>query len=89
MPTFLDFHSIGRFTEDDLKKGQNESRGEYGVKVLNTFYDMESGMFFCLVDASDRDSVEEHHSKYGIKCGWITQVKMTAGYDKSSDDEED
>jgi hypothetical protein len=58
------------------------------VKVLNTSYDMESGVLFCLIDAPDRDSVEKHHSKFGIKCGWITQVKMTAGYDKS-DGEED
>jgi hypothetical protein len=78
MPTFLDFHSLGRFTEDDLKKAQKEPRDEYGVKVLNTFYDVESGMMFCLVDAPDRESVEKHHAKFGIKCDWITQVKMTA-----------
>lgn len=78
MPTFLDFHSLDRFTEDDLKKAQKEPRDEYGVKVLNTFYDVESGMMFCLVDAPDRKSVEKHHAKFGIKCDWITQVKMTA-----------
>jgi Protein of unknown function (DUF4242) len=78
MPTFLDFHSLGRFTEDDLKKAQKEPRDDYGVKVLNTFYDVESGMMFCLVDAPDRESVEKHHAKFGIKCDWITQVKMTA-----------
>jgi hypothetical protein len=69
MPTFLDFHSIDRFTEDDLKRGQKEPRDEYGVKVLNTFYDIDSGILFCLLDAPDRDSVEKHHSKFGIKCG--------------------
>ena len=79
----MDFHSMGRFTEDDLKKSQNESRDEFGVKILNTFYDNESGMMFCLVDAPDRDAVENHHAKFGMKCEWITQVKMTAGYDDS------
>lgn len=73
MPTFLDFHSIGRFTEDDLKKGQKEPRDELGVKVLNTFYDIESGMMFCLLDAPNRDAVEKRHSKFGMQCGWITQ----------------
>jgi hypothetical protein len=61
-----------------LKKAQKEPRDEYGVKVLNTFYDVESGMMFCLVDAPDRESVEKHHAKFGIKCDWITQVKITA-----------
>jgi hypothetical protein len=80
MPTFIDFHSLGKFTEDELKKVQEMPRDEYGVKTLNTFYDIESGVMFCLVDSPDRDSVEKHHSKFGITCGWITQVKMTAEY---------
>lgn len=72
MPTFLDFHSMGKYTEDDLKTRQKEPRNELGVKVLNTFYDLDSGMMFCLVDAPDRHTVERHHSKYGMKCDWIT-----------------
>lgn len=84
MATFIDFHSMGRYTEDDLKKSQRESRDEFGVKVLNTFYDVDSGMMFCLLDAPDRFAVERHHYKFGIKCDWITPVKMTAGYDNSN-----
>ena len=84
MPTFLDFHSMGRYNEDDLKKSLNEPRNELGVKVLNTFYDLDSGMMFCLVDAPDRYAVERHDSKYGMKCDWITPVKMTSEYDGSN-----
>jgi hypothetical protein len=40
-------------------------------------------MMFCLVDAPDRSAVEDHHAKFGMHCEWITQVKMTAGYDNS------
>jgi Protein of unknown function (DUF4242) len=79
MPAFLDFHSMSKFTEDDLNKGQKEPRDELGVKVLNIFYDIDSGMMFCLLDAPDRYAVEMHHSKFGLKCDWITPVKMTAG----------
>jgi hypothetical protein len=53
MPAFLDFHSMGRYNEDDLKKSLKEPRNELGVKVLNTFYDLDSGMMFCLVDAPE------------------------------------
>jgi Protein of unknown function (DUF4242) len=87
MPAFLDFHSMGRYNEDDLKKSLKEPRNELGVKVLNTFYDLDSGMMFCLVDAPDRNAVERHHSKYGMKCDWITPVKMTSGYDDSDQEE--
>jgi hypothetical protein len=29
--------------------------------------------------------VEKHHLKFGMKCDWITPVKMTAWYDDGSD----
>jgi len=74
---------MGDYTEDDLRKGQNEPRDEFGVKILNTFYDIDSGMMFCLVDAPDRYAVEKHHSKFGMKCDWITQIKMTSEYNDS------
>jgi hypothetical protein len=45
MPTFMDFHSMGDYTEDDLRKGQNEPRDEFGVKILNTFYDIDDVLF--------------------------------------------
>jgi Protein of unknown function (DUF4242) len=83
MPAFLDFHSMGRYTEDDLKKSQKDPRDEFGVKVLNTFYDLDSGTMFCLVDAPDKYAVERHHSKFGINCDWITPVKMTSEYGDS------
>ncbi|MFZ0556357.1 MAG: nickel-binding protein [Nitrososphaeraceae archaeon] len=87
MPAFLDFHSMGRYNDDDLKKSLKEPRNELEVKVLNTFYDLDSGMMFCLVDAPDRYAVERHHSKYGMKCDWITPIKMTSGYDNSDQEE--
>ena len=76
---------MGRYTEDDLKKSRNEPRDEFGVKALNIFYDIESGMMFCLVDAPDRFAVENHHAKFGIKCEWITPVKMTSQYNISGE----
>ena len=88
MPTFLDFHPMGKYTEDDLKKGQKEPRDEFGVKTLNTFYDPDSGTMFCLLDAPDRYAVEKHYFKFGIKCKWITKVKMTSEYDVSEKTDE-
>jgi hypothetical protein len=37
----------------------------------------------CLVDAPHRLAVENQHAKFGMKCEWITQVKMTSEYDIS------
>jgi hypothetical protein len=83
MPTFIDFHSMGTFSEDDLQKFQLEPRDEHGVKTLNIFYDLESGMMFCLLEAPDKKAVELHHLKIRIKCDWITQIKMTGDFQVS------
>jgi hypothetical protein len=45
---------------------------------------MDSGAVFCLLDAPDRFAVEGHHAKFGMKCDWITPVKMTAEHDDGS-----
>ena len=31
-----------------------------------------------VLDASDRDAVDKHHQKFGVKCDWITEVNITA-----------
>jgi hypothetical protein len=41
MLAFLDFYLMGRYTEDDLKKSQEVPRDEFGVKILNVFYDID------------------------------------------------
>jgi hypothetical protein len=52
-------------------------RDEFGVKTVDIFYDMGSGIMFCLIDAPDRMAVESHHEKLGLKCSWITRVRST------------
>jgi hypothetical protein len=49
---------------------------EFGVSHLNLFYNMESRVCFCLLEAPDREAVERHHSKANIKCEWITEVML-------------
>ena len=78
MPLFLDVHSLGKFSEDTLKKLQESSRDEFGVKHINILYNPSAGICFCIVDAPNTDAVEKHHAKLGVKCNWITQVKSIA-----------
>ena len=66
-----------------ISRRVKKTRDEFGVKVLNTFYDLNSGTMFCLVDAPDKYAVERHHSKFGINCDWITPIKMTSEYNGS------
>jgi Protein of unknown function (DUF4242) len=68
LPLFLDVHSLGKFSEDTLKKLQESSRDEFGVKHINILYNSADDLCFCIVDAPDRDAVEKHHAKLGVKC---------------------
>jgi Protein of unknown function (DUF4242) len=78
LPLFLDVHSLGKFSEDTLKKLQRSPRDEFGVKHINIFYNPAADLCFCMVGAPDTDAVEKHHAKLGVKCNWITQVKSIA-----------
>ena len=74
---FLDVHSIGTSTEEDLIKAQNAPRDELGVKVVNILYNLGAGMIYCLLDAPSKAAVEKHHGNIGVKCDWIMEVKTT------------
>ena len=78
MPKFLDVHSLKGFEEETLRKLQQAPVDEFGITHDNIMYNKEEDRFYCLLDAPDRESVEKHHHKAGVKCDWITEVKTTS-----------
>jgi hypothetical protein len=78
MPKFLDAHSLKGTDEETLKKLQHAPADEFGIKHVNLMYNQEEDRFFCLTEAPNKDAVENHHSKHGFNCEWITEVKTTA-----------
>jgi hypothetical protein len=75
---FIDVHSLGSYSDEELKKFQEYPVDEHGVKVLNIFYNRVVGLSFYLLEAPSRQAVEKHHEKYGVLCNWITEVQSTA-----------
>lgn len=78
MTKFLDSHPMGNFNEEALKKAQKAPPDEYGVTHENILYNEKENKLFCLLDAPDKDAVDKHHQKFGVKCDWITEVNTTA-----------
>ncbi len=78
MARFLDSHKLKGITEETLKKLQNAPRDEFGVKHVNLLYNKAEDKLYCLLDAPNREAIEKHHKKTGIKCDWITEVETTA-----------
>jgi len=56
------------FEKETLRKLQQSPVHEFGIKHLNIMYNKEEDKFFCLLDAPNREAVEIHHNKYGVKC---------------------
>jgi hypothetical protein len=79
MPRYFDVHPLGNFSEATLKKLQTEPKDEFGVTHVNLIYSKEKDKFFCLLDAPNKEAVEKHHHKAGIKCDWVMEVKSTSG----------
>ncbi|MGA7370622.1 MAG: hypothetical protein WBX01_15955 [Nitrososphaeraceae archaeon] len=52
MSRFLDFHKIGSFTKEQLKKLQNSPLDEIGVRHLNILYNYEANVVYCLLDSA-------------------------------------
>ncbi|MGA7897929.1 MAG: nickel-binding protein [Nitrososphaeraceae archaeon] len=78
MPVYLDVHKVP-FKENQLRELINDPADEYGVKHVNLFYNKESSVCFCLLDAPNREAVVKHHDKVDIQCEWITEVTMATG----------
>ena len=73
LPIFLDVHKVP-FSEDNLRELCQSPPDEFGVTHVNLFYNKESSVCFCLLNAPSLDAVEKHHKKVNIDCEWITEV---------------
>jgi hypothetical protein len=66
------------FSEEALKNVQNSPTDEFGVSHDNILYNQKENKLFCILDAPNKEAIEMHHHKLGIKCDWITGVSMTS-----------
>ncbi len=69
------------FDEETLRKWTMPAPvDEFGVKPENIFYNKEEDRFFCLLEAPNKEAIEKHHARFGLKCEWITEVETIAWY---------
>ena len=75
MPIYLDAHKMHGFDGETLRKTKKSPKDEFGVTHRDILYNEKEDKLFCILDAPDRNAVEKHHEKFGIKCDWITEIK--------------
>ena len=79
MPKFIDTHAMQPFTGDELKKLQDAPPDEFGVTHHDILFSEEDNKIYCVLDAPNREAIEKHHAKAGIKCDWVHEVASTRG----------
>jgi hypothetical protein len=77
MPKFIDVHKMNPLTEQQLKQAQNAAKDEFGVTHENIIYSETENKVFCVLNAPNKEAVEKHHRKIGLKPDWIHEVKTT------------
>ncbi|WOH36705.1 DUF4242 domain-containing protein [Thalassotalea fonticola] len=79
MPKFIDSHPMEPFTADELKSLQNAPPDEFGVTHHDILFSSEDNKIYCVLDAPNKEAIEKHHAKAGIKCDCIHEVESTRG----------
>ncbi len=77
MPKYLDEHQMNPFTAQQLREAQNAPPDEFGVTHHEILFSEEENKIWCVLDAPNKEAVEKHHEKAGLKCDWIREVEST------------
>jgi hypothetical protein len=77
MPKFMDTHTMGKLTAEQLEHLQGAAKDQFGVTHHDILYNKEEDRVYCVLDAPDREAVERHHQHAGIKCEWVREVHST------------
>ncbi len=77
MPKYLDEHQMKPLTAKQLREAQNAPPDEFGVTHHDVLFSKEENKIWCVLDAPNKEAVEKHHEKAGLKCEWIREVEST------------
>ena len=77
MPRFMDQHAMGSMTPEMLRQFQKQPRDELDVLHQEILYNEKENKVFCILDAPNKEAVEKHHQKAGVKPEWVIEVKSS------------
>ncbi len=78
MPKFIDVHQMKPFSDEQLRKLVSEPRDEFGIVHRDILFSEKENKTWCILDAPNKEAVEKHHAKAGIKCDWIYEVETAS-----------
>jgi len=80
MPKFTDVHKMNPLTEQQIKQAQNAAKDEFGVTHENMIYSEADNKVFCVLNAPNKEAVEKHHRKIGLKPDGYTKLRLQSNH---------
>jgi len=77
MPKYIDSHSMGPLTPEQLKQLQNAPKDKFGVTHHDILYNKEEDKVYCVLNAPDKQAVVNHHKAAGINREWVQEIEST------------
>lgn len=74
MPIFIDGHKLGQLDPLKLKKILSKTSDENGITHKDILYNKKENKVFCILEAPDKESINELHQKIGMECDLIIEV---------------
>ncbi|MFB5638094.1 MAG: PAS domain-containing sensor histidine kinase [Nitrosarchaeum sp.] len=71
---YLDMHSLGRYTKEELIRGLEEESDEFGVIVHQMLFNEKEDILHCICFGPDIESIKKHHMKFNTKCDKIFPI---------------
>jgi hypothetical protein len=79
MTLFIDEeYPMGTFDQITTNESQHWRREVSLIAQTKNLYNKGEDKVFCIKDTCNKEAVEKHHNKAGLKCESITEVKNTA-----------
>ena len=71
LPKFLDVHPLKGLDEGTLRQLQNAPVDEFEVKAINLMFNYEADRFYCLLEAPNKQAVEDHHINMALSANGL------------------
>ncbi len=72
---FIDGHFVSKASLEKIKTTVNGDADEFGVSIVELFYNNKAQELYYLLDAPDEGAVLKHHAKIGLTCNSITRIE--------------
>jgi hypothetical protein len=63
---------------EQLRKLVREPRDEFGIVHQDILFSEKDNKALCILDAPNKEAVEKHHAKAGLKCDWIYEIETAS-----------